>query len=94
MSETLSVSANVNIFMDQSLKLFKDLYRSENLPPPPKKQCEGLSNTFKVRKNVSQYFKRRHLIVYQYSVVLYCVDLRSSGFLNPRNVIKLQMKFS
>ena len=29
---------------------------------------EGSSNTFKTRKNVSLYFKRRHLIIDQYYI--------------------------
>ena len=38
----------------------------QKIPPIPICTPKGSSNTFKTRKNISLYFKTRHLIIYKY----------------------------
>ena len=42
---------------------------------------KGSSNTFKTHKNISLYFKRRHLIIYKYQVL----------FRNPRDSLQISI---
>ena len=45
-----------------SFEILTDIFTRLSVFDSPK----GSSNTFKTRKNISLYFKRRHLIIYKY----------------------------
>ena len=71
-----------------SFEIQTDIFTRLSVFDSPK----GSSNTFKTHKNISLYFKRRHLIIYNYEVNNKCEDnekkfCQAGSYLNIASVL-------
>ena len=64
-----------------SFEIQADIFTRLSVFDSPK----GSSNTFKTHKNISLYFKRRYLIIYNYFALIYSLCVLFCSFITSNN---------